>query len=272
MTQENIILILIAVPTVIGAVIAIVNNEKVNGWVDSVDSWIKGRKEKAQSDNSKASYVTYPLLWLAEHSGGRKFEHRGLKSAILVFQWFMLLYAVGFLLYVLTMIVIAILMVAAVVLLCYFLLKGVAGHNKEKDEQKARIPEVRRKMQDGRSEQRTNLLGHEFVQYYDKQGNEVASSKVHADLLGNKYMQYYDKHGNEMGTSDLKSEFFGGQYIQSYDEQGNEIGTSEERERFLSRNRYTEHKDNAGKVTGTSEKREDIFGKGYTQHSSDNGS
>ncbi len=134
MTQETIKLIMIAIPVSMGAVIAVLNNERVFSWIESVDSWLARKKTEANESKSRISLLVYPVLWLVEVSGRSRITHRGLKNGLRVVGWIVLIYILAFGLYLITMLVIALLLVAAVLFVGYILLKAVGDVQTEKSQ------------------------------------------------------------------------------------------------------------------------------------------
>ncbi len=274
MTQEtrNIVysILLLVTPIVIGGLVAVINSKGLNGTIEKIETWVRRWQQgTAQKRGRFSKYIINPILWtiIKFCDWTNDIAHRGLKNGLRVTTT---LYAVAvwlLILYVASIVVVVIIGMIVVLWVLGLILKFkdiIDGTEPGRDSSN----NTRRGMHDGYSEEKETLVGKEYTQYYDKNGNTIATEEVKERLFGGKYVQCYDKDGNEIGTKELKEKFFGGKYVQQNDEDGNEVGTSETKEKFFG-GKYTEHYDTNGNTIGTSEKKEGFFGGKFTEHKPD---
>lgn len=120
--QTQIILILL-VPIFIGAIIAIINHNKINDITERIELWFRNSLANTKTKKGKFNkFIIYPIVWLivkfSDWTDG--FSHRGLKNGVrtsailyLTISWFLLIiYSFAFLL-----------MLAFSIAVIYFILK-----------------------------------------------------------------------------------------------------------------------------------------------------
>ena len=218
-------IIVLVTPLVIGVIIAAINNQWLNGTIEKVEPWVRRRQQSAaQKRGWFSKFVTHPPLWtitkFCDWTDG--VAHRGLRSGLRVTATLYAIAAWLFVLYVAFIVVVVILVLFVCLLVLGLILKLKEGTSPGR----ASSDDTRRAMHDGRSEEKETFLGGKYTQYYDKEGDAVATEEVKERLLGGQYVQCYDKDGNEIGTKELKETLFGGTYVQQYDEEGNKVGTA----------------------------------------------
>ncbi len=266
MNQGTLNIALLAIPLIVGGMVTAINSTGVNATTEKVEGFARARYQRTSASSGWFSkYLINPVLWaivkFCDWTDG--FAHQGLKNGArigvtlyLIAAWLLVLY-VAISIALLIIFGIAILYIVTAVM-------GSSNNNRRDDSATFGIGKI---LQNGHSEEKQKLFGGTYTQYFDEQGNEVATAEVKEKLFGGGFVQYFDKDGSEIGTGELKEKFFGGKYVQRYDDDGNEVGTSEVKEKFFG-GTFTQHFDKDGNESGTSEKKEKLFGGEYTEHKS----
>lgn len=118
MRQETVNLILwgaLATPAIIGAAIAYLNGEKVNGGTETTVAWVRKKHQSfSQRDGFFAKYIVNPVLWSVVKLSGWTdgISHRGVKSGIRVASLLYFIAAWLFALYVAAIIIFVLIAVA----------------------------------------------------------------------------------------------------------------------------------------------------------------
>ncbi len=118
----------------------------------------------------------------------------------------------------------------------------------------------------GWSEERKDIFGDKYIQYFDGDGNEVGWSETKHGILGD-YTQHYDSDNRESGWSENKHGILG-DYTQHYDSDNRESGWSENKHGILGD--YTQHYDSDSRESGWSEDKHGILGDYTEYHGSGN--
>ena len=264
MNQGTLNIVLLAIPLLVGGMVAAINSTGVNATTEKLEGFARARYQRTSvSSGWFSKYIINPVLWavvkFCDWTDG--FRHRGVKNGARIGATLYLIATWLFLLYVAISIV---LIIAVSIAILYIALAVMGGSNTTRRDSSGPVGE-RGILQSGHSEQKEKFFGGTYTQYYDEHGNEVATAEVKEKLFGGEFVQYFDRDGTEIGTGELKEKFFGGKYVQQYGADGNETGTSESREKFFG-GKYTQHYDTDGSESGTSEKKEKFFGGEYTEH------
>jgi len=122
MDQKLIYILLLALPLLIGSLIAVINADFINGATEYVERLIRKQKEKSVASMGWfSSYMIRPVLWLTvqffDWTDG--FTHRGLKNGARVVAALYFLSAWIFIIYVLVIIAIVIIFTLAICYIAY---------------------------------------------------------------------------------------------------------------------------------------------------------
>ena len=262
MTAEAQKVIINIIPLLIGGVVAAVNNAWLNGQSERFEAWTRRKQEFISKKTGWFSrYVLHPVLWMIVKMYGwtDRISHPGIRSGTRVASTLYFIWIWLSLLFAAFLIILMVVIVGVILFIVFHVMSG------SKNAESSSAAVTRAQMRDGTSERKERFLGSEYVQYYDKDGNKIATEEVKEHFLGGRYIQCYNADGEEIGTKELKERFLGGAYVQQYDEQSNEAGTSEAKEPLFGQ-KYTQHYDNDRNKTGTSQQKEKFLGGKYVEH------
>lgn len=147
MRQETVNLILwgtLIIPAIIGAAIAIVNGEKVNGGTETSVAWVRKKHQSfSQRDGFFGKYIVNPVLWsvvkLSDWTDG--ISHRGVKNGIRVASVLYFIAAWLFALYIAAIIIFVLIAIAV----AGWIISLVSGNSKETHERESTPTPVKKK-------------------------------------------------------------------------------------------------------------------------------
>ena len=228
----------------------------------AVVSWVGRRSEKSRERTGYfVTFVERPLLW----SSNKLFDltstisDQFLKAGV---RLGISLYLLGFFLFLVYWVTVIVIAVAIVVAFFYILnevLESQSGPS-QRSISSGDTPRPSYAFSDGESRHREGLLG-DYTEMRDGDGNVVSESRQREGLLG-AYTETRDARRNIIAVSRQREGLLG-PYTETRNADGNLVGESRQREGLLGP--YTETRDADGKVVAESRDREGLLGQ-YTEH------
>ena len=255
---------LLAIPIAAAASVAFFKSSAAVSISNKTCEWIGSRKERAgEKTGLFAEFFLCPVLWCFQKlfAVTESIANPFIQAGVRIATWLYLAGLILFLIYWVTVIVLAVAMLIA----GFWLLGAILSLS---DSSSSSRP-VRSWQPsdsfpssggDGESRQREGLFG-KYIERTDTAGNVVGESRQREGFLG-PYVEHQNSTGSVVAESRYRKGFLG-DYVEHQDAEGNVVGESRQREGFLGP--YTEHQNAEGKVVGESRQRDGLFGT-YTEH------
>jgi hypothetical protein len=263
--QELIVLwALLIFPIAAGALVTMFKSSTAVSASNKVGQWIGSRQERATEKTGLfADFFLRPVLWCFQKLFAitASIASPFLQAGVRIATWLYLVGAILFLIYWVTVIVLAIAMLVAGFWLLGVFLGDVASSSSSSSSSSRQRADSRPYLGGtGESRLREGLTG-QYVEHTDAAGNVVSRSRQREGLTG-RYVEHEDVAGNVIAES-RNREGLTGDYVEHQNAAGDAVGESRRREGLLGP--YTEHQNADGKVVGESREREGLLGR-YTEH------
>ncbi|MBC7942744.1 MAG: hypothetical protein H7Z19_23825, partial [Chitinophagaceae bacterium] len=248
--QELILLwALLAFPIAAAAPIAFFKSSVAVSISNKTGEWIGLRQARARDKTGFfAEFFLRPVLWCFQKLFAitASIESPFMQAGVRIATWLYLAGVILFLIYWVTVIVIAIaIVVAGFWLLGALLGQGDSGSSSGSDRSRQPSDSGSYLGGNGESRVREGLMG-QYVEHTDAAGHVVGESRKREGFLG-PYVEHQDAAGNVIAESRDRKGFLD-DYVEHQDAEGNVVGESRQREGFLGP--YTEHRNREGKVVG----------------------
>lgn len=250
------ILTLLALPTLLGTLIAFAKLERAQVWADEANDWIL----KARSSDSAGEKTTWRrmglwALWPLEKVGTwtESIEDSHLRAGTRSAGWGYLALTmagiVGMAIYAAVVVVIGLAMLA----FALWLLGAVFSDGSSESGARRTV-----------SREKRDLWGTPFTETEDEDGNVVARSHSRTTIWGDRYVEHVDADGFVVGESSGKTGIFGDEYTEHKDRDGQVVGRSEGATNVFG-DRVTLNRDADGEVVSKTTVKSDWLGDKYSE-------
>jgi len=262
-------LVVLSLPPLVAAAALIWKQERLLGWIDNTGDIVRlwrGRSDAGQGRvlSWARRGLPWPFIWVHERSAAMtdKCQRAAVRALGHGYLAISILAAVGFLAYVVFMVVVTLLMLGAML---WLIGKALSGDDDGRSESSASS----HRSVSGTSHARQGLFGDRYVEHLDDDGRKIGESRLKTGFLGTEYVEHTDAQGKVVGESEVRTGFLGDSYVAHLDRDGQAAGESREVQGLFGDSRI-EHIDRDGAVTGHSSSETDWLGKEFTRRSAAN--
>ncbi len=241
---------LLLLPVLAGAAIAILRLPSISGAIDSIEGWLRTRRDKATENQGKfARFVSRPFyaqclfVWRCTAPIPDAHVRAGMRLAILI------IVSAGSLLLLVTAayVLFAIVIFLFVLAIAFWIFSLWAGSGSSDT-----ITTVTRRTSD--------WLGRPKEVHVDGSGKKIGESRATTDWIGNPKTVHTDTRGNVVGESRPTKDWLGNPKTVHKDAAGNAVGESRPSRDWIG-NPITVHTDKDGNKTGESREETDLLGR-----------
>lgn len=244
-TQQGVLFVLLA-PLLVGVAVSAISADGMTDWINNWEQTFRSKRDKAREKEGKfARFFRRPFwggslkLWTATDGLSSAHVRAGLRMAVALYFWAVMIFLLAITAYITVAIVVLIFMVAIAYKIYEFSQTG--GRTTVRYDNSGRTL--------GTSRQTTDWLGKPKTETFDASGKKVGESKPTQDWLGRPKVEHFDDKGAKTGESKPTEDWLGRPKTEHFDEAGHKTGESRPTEDWLGRPKV-EHFDERGAKAG----------------------